>query len=55
MRGRVRQVTGLAAPGNQPALLTGERDDWDASAWDPEIQRDIERRRRAHQAPGAET
>jgi hypothetical protein len=43
VRARARRETGLSLPG-RPAMLTS--DDWDASAWDPQVHRDIERRRK---------
>ncbi len=43
VRARIRRRTGQAGLGRRPALLTS--DDWDASKWDPEVMRDIERRR----------
>ena len=45
VRARVRRVTGQANLAARPKLITG--DDWDASKWDPEVQRDIDRRRKA--------
>lgn len=45
VRSRIRRQTGQAALAGRPELLTS--DDWDASKWDPEVQRDIERRRGA--------
>jgi hypothetical protein len=44
VRARIRRRTGQADLGRAPRLITS--DDWDASKWDPEVQRDIERRRR---------
>jgi len=44
VRARARRETGLSLPGGRPAMVTS--DDWDASTWDPEVHRDIERRRK---------
>jgi hypothetical protein len=43
VRARIRRETGHADQGRPPTMLTS--DDWDASTWDPEVMRDIERRR----------
>jgi hypothetical protein len=43
VRARVRRESGLPAPVGKPTLVTSE--DWDASQWDPEVLRDIDRRR----------
>ncbi|MEU7909052.1 hypothetical protein [Actinoplanes sp. NPDC049118] len=42
---RVGRETGQSAAAGGSALVTG--DDWDASSWDPEVMRDIDRRRRS--------
>ncbi|GIE95319.1 hypothetical protein [Paractinoplanes rishiriensis] len=42
---RVREVTGLPTLAARPQTLI-QADDWDASKWDPDVHRDIERRRR---------
>ena len=44
-RARIGRVIGQVVPEGPQSLLT--REDWDASAWDPEVLRDIERERRA--------
>jgi hypothetical protein len=44
VRARARRETGLPLPSGKPPALTS--DDWDASRWDPEVHRDIERRRK---------
>ena len=44
-RARLRRATGEATLAGRPPLITS--DDWDASRWDPEVMRDIERRRRS--------
>jgi hypothetical protein len=43
VRGQVQRATGQQIPGRRPRMATSE--DWDASKWDPEVMRDIERRR----------
>jgi hypothetical protein len=45
VRARLRRETGEATLAARPPLIT--TDDWDASRWDPEVHRDIERRRRS--------
>ncbi|MGK5683026.1 hypothetical protein [Actinoplanes sp. URMC 104] len=45
VRARLRRETGHELPAATPPLVTA--DDWDASKWDPEVLRDIERRRKA--------
>jgi hypothetical protein len=45
VRARVRRKTGHVIPAVRPPLVTS--DDWDASQWDPEVLRDIDRGRRA--------
>jgi hypothetical protein len=45
-RRRVRVATGLPTLAARPQTLI-KADDWDASKWDPDVHRDIERRRRA--------
>ena len=45
VRARIRRETGQATLAGKPTLITS--DDWDASTWDPEVMRDIDRRRRA--------
>ena len=45
VRARISRVTGHVVPDGPQSLIT--REDWDASAWDPEVLRDIERERRA--------
>jgi hypothetical protein len=45
VRTRLQASTGREIrAGRQPMV---SRDDWDAAQWDPEVQRDIERRRTA--------
>jgi hypothetical protein len=44
VRGRISRHTGQPVQASAPSLVTTE--DWDASQWDPEVQHDIERRRR---------
>ncbi|MFC4064753.1 hypothetical protein [Actinoplanes subglobosus] len=44
-RGRIRRETGRADLGGRPRTIL-QSDDWDASKWDPEVQRDIDRRGR---------
>jgi hypothetical protein len=46
VRGRVRRRTGHVIPAGRPPLVTS--DDWDASTWDPEVLRDIDRGRKAN-------
>jgi hypothetical protein len=43
VRTRLQASTGREIPAGRQTILT--REDWDASQWDPEVQRDIERRR----------
>jgi hypothetical protein len=43
VRARVRRETGHSAPAGRRPLISS--DDWDASTWDPEVMRDIDRRR----------
>jgi hypothetical protein len=45
VRARIERETGQATPAGKPTLITS--DDWDASTWDPDVLRDIDRRRRA--------
>lgn len=47
-RARIRRETGHPLPASRKPVLTS--DDWDASKWDPEVQRDIDRRRGADPA-----
>jgi hypothetical protein len=42
-RARIGRATGHPGLAARPQLITS--DDWDASKWDPEVLRDIERRR----------
>ena len=44
-RARIRRETGRPTLAARPALVTA--DDWDASSWDPEIHKEIDRRRRS--------
>jgi hypothetical protein len=44
-RARIRRETGRADLGGRPSTIL-QSDDWDASKWDPEVHRDIERRGR---------
>jgi len=44
VRARVGRETGRAHLTGKPTLITSA--DWDASTWDPEVMRDIDRRRR---------
>lgn len=44
-RGRIRRETGRPDLGGRPRTIL-QSDDWDASKWDPEVQRDIDRRGR---------
>ena len=46
VRRRISRLTGERLPAGRPALVTSE--DWDASKWDPEVLRDIDRRRGAN-------
>ncbi|WP_089008611.1 hypothetical protein [Micromonospora viridifaciens] len=43
---RIRRQTGQVTPAGRRTLITS--DDWGASKWDPEVLRDIERRRGAN-------
>jgi drug/metabolite transporter (DMT)-like permease len=43
VRSRIRRRTGQTSLAGRPRLITS--DDWGASKWDPEVMRDIERRR----------
>jgi hypothetical protein len=43
VRTRLQASTGRQIPAGRQTIVTS--DDWDASQWDPEIQRDIEQRR----------
>jgi hypothetical protein len=44
-RARIRRETGRPGLGGRPSTIL-QSDDWDASKWDPEVHRDIERRGR---------
>jgi hypothetical protein len=44
-RARIRRETGRPDLGGRPRTIL-QSDDWDASKWDPEVHRDIERRGR---------
>ncbi|BEL12400.1 hypothetical protein Q0Z83_105910 [Actinoplanes sichuanensis] len=44
-RARIRRETGRPDLGGRPRTILSS-DDWDASKWDPEVHRDIERRGR---------
>lgn len=46
VRARVRRETGQVTLAGRPPLITG--DDWDASMWDPQVQREIDRARRGN-------
>ncbi|MEU4214427.1 hypothetical protein [Actinoplanes sp. NPDC026623] len=48
VRARVGRETGTAEPVGKPTLVTSA--DWDASTWDPEVLRDIDRKRGANPA-----
>ncbi|GAA0423320.1 hypothetical protein Aca07nite_23410 [Actinoplanes capillaceus] len=43
-RNRIRRLTDMPIPSGKKSLITEE--DWKASEWDPEVQREIERRGR---------
>jgi hypothetical protein len=43
VRTRLQVSTGRAIPATRPPIVS--RDDWNASQWDPEVQRDIAQRR----------